>query len=320
MGELTERTLREIEKKFKKSNGYVGQWDGNNSIYCPQVNGLINICLMDLGFLEKARINSKRFLNSPSFDVKRGLFFREVGLGGDVVVSKFNTCKNATQVLSLAACRFTKEANKLMDNLQSSPLFFSDHDLFGREYDPDTNGVNSLLITQSNLWVALAYLSLGRRVEAKNIIKSLESERYSTNCRLFNSQDCRGDNYLERFFADDQALAILVYLELGEFDKAKDLAEATLKSSLYDLESGLFNSSFYGSDTDTTKSTYKNSLMAKALWRVGYRDEVRRIQEGLIRELYDANEGLFNQTTKDSTKVPDNSMLALVALGYDAKK
>ena len=54
--------------------------------------------------------------------------------------------------------------------------------------------------------------------------------------------------------------------------------------------------------------------MAFALAKLGFFNELKRVQEGLVRDLYDVNERLFNQTTNDRTKVPDNSALALVAL------
>jgi hypothetical protein len=55
--------------------------------------------------------------------------------------------------------------------------------------------------------------------------------------------------------------------------------------------------------------------MAQALGKLGYYEELVKVGEGLVRELYNYEERLFNQTTKDRTKVPDNSALASVALG-----
>jgi len=314
MQNLREQTLQEIERRFKTDSGYVGYWDGNTRFYCPQVNGLVNICLSELGL--PTREDSQRFLESPSFDRERSLFYREVDTEGKIIVPSFNTCKNAVYALNLASNGLAEKAEKILKNLKSLPLYFQDTGLYGREYNPDTEEVNSLIITQSNLWVALAYSSIGQKEEARKIINSLEERRYNQDNRLFNSQDCRDYNYHERFFADDQALAIITYSQLGENGKARKLIETVLESSLYDGQTGLFNSSFSGSDIDKTKSTYKNSFMAKALANLGYVDELAEFQEGLVRELYDFEERLFNQTTRDKTKVPDNSALALVALEY----
>jgi hypothetical protein len=314
MQNLREQTLREIEREFKTDIGYVGHWDGNTSLYCPQVNGLVNICLNELGL--STQVDSQRFLESPSFDREKGLFYREVDTDGKIVVPSFNTCKNAVYALNLASNGLTGDAENILRNLKKLPLYFQDKGLYGREYNPETEEVNSLIITQSNLWVALAYSSIGQNKEGREIVRSLETIRYSKDCGLFNSQDCRDTNYHERFFADDQALAIIAYSQLGENEKAKRLTEAVLESSLYEGQTGLFNSSFSGSDIDTTKSTYKNSFMAKALAKLGYVEELAELQKGLVRELYDFEKKLFNQTTRDKTKVPDNSALALVALEY----
>jgi hypothetical protein len=314
MQNLREQTLQEIEMRFKTDRGYVGHWDGNTSLYCPQVNGLVNICLNELGL--PTQENSQSFLESPSFDKEKGLFYREVDRDGKIVVPSFNACKNAVFALRLASNGLTEEAENILRNLKKLPLYFKDTRLYGREYNPKTEEVNPLLITQSNLWVALAYSSIEENEEAKRIVGSLERFRFSQDCGLFNSQDCKDDNYHERFFADDQALAILTYHQLGEKEKADDLTRAVLTSPLYDNKTGLFNSSFSDSEVDQAKSTYKNSLMAQALKKEGSSEELKRLQDGLVKELYDFDERLFNQTTKDKTKVPDNSALALVALEY----
>jgi hypothetical protein len=315
MQEITKQTLQEIETRFKTERGYV--LSKENSVYCPQVNGLTSICLAELGFSEEAQSGVRNFLRSPIFDVEAGLFHREVDLEGRIVVPAFNTCKNSVFALALVTNGFNAKAEELMDNLQRSPAYIQEKGLFGREYNPNAGEVNPLLITQSNLWAALAYSSLGKAEKAKQIMKNLESEKYSKDQRLFDSQDCRDRKSEDRFFADDQALAILTYLKIGEEQKARDLAKSVLESPFYDAQTGLFNSSFSGSSVDTTKSTYKNSLMAFALVRLGYSDELKRLQEGLVRDLYDLKEKLFRQSTNDETKIPDNSALALVALEYN---
>lgn len=322
MQEITKQTLQEIERRFKTEEGYVGHFNGDNTIYCPQVNGLVNICLKELNKSAEAQDNSQRFLDSFSFNREKGLFYREVDTTGRIVAPYFNTCKNAVFALSLASNGLINKAENILRNMKESPLYIKDRGLYAREYNPETGEVNPLIITQSNLWVALAYSAIGQNDEARSIMRSLENKRYSQDCGLFNSQDCRlfnsqdcgSQRSKERFFVDDQALAIQIYCKIGEMQKARDLTEAVLNSLLYDRQTCLFNSSFSNSDVDQTKSTYKNSLMAQALNGIGYTKELKKLQAGLVRELYDSEERLFNQKTNDRTKVPDNSALALVAL------
>lgn len=314
MREITKQTLEEIKKRFKTDIGYVGNWDGDNSMYCPQVNGLVNICFNRLGFNILSIENSQFFLESTTFDKKRGLFYSAVNLESKIIAPYFNAGKNAIFALGLALNGLIDQAEDILKKLRESPLYLKEEGLYAREINLDTGEVNPLLITQSNLWIALAYSSIGQNGEATKIMRSLEKVKYDQDCGLFNSQDARNRMSKKRFFADDQALGILVYNQIGEKQKARDLTEAVLNSSLYDRQSGLFNSSFSSDDIDTTKSTYKNSLMAQALGKLGHSEELAKVKKGLVRELYDSEERLFNQTTKDKTKVPDNSALALVTL------
>jgi hypothetical protein len=302
---MKNKVLLEIKRRFKTSNGYCGSWDSTD-ILCPQVNGLVNICLTELGFEKETEKNLRTFLQSPSFDKKTGLFYREVDLDGNVVVPNFNVCKNAVFALSLAPY-FSDEAKIILGNLKNSPAYLVKSKLYGREFN--TFQVNPLIITQSNLWMALAYSKLGLNKETEQIVHALEKNRFQQG--LFNSQDCRGTDYKTKFFLDDQALAILAYIELGQQEKAKQIIGTTI-NNFYDSKMGLFNSS----TDDNVKSTYKNSLMAQSLAKLDYKEELINLQKGLVRELYDSKERLFNQTTIDSTKVPDNSALALVTLNY----
>jgi hypothetical protein len=310
MKKIAKQTLQEIKLRFKTEKGYV--LTGENPIFCPQVNGLTNICLAMLGFSEEAKKNCLSFLRSPSFNAKIGLFHKEVNLEGKIIAPDFNSCKNAVFALALALNGFNKEAEEIMTNLGKSSVFIKEKGLFGKEFNPETGEVNSLVITQSNLWAALAFSSLGRIKEARQIMKSLEEARFDSDCKLFASIDC--SNGKSKIFVDDQALAILTHLKIGEEQKAKDLAKAVLNSPLRDTKSGLFNSSFSDNDVDTTKSTYKNSLMTFALKALGCSKELRRVQQGLVGDLHDSEEKLFNQSDKDETKIPDNSALAVAAL------
>jgi len=314
MSKITQSVLEQVET-FRKPNGYILSQE--NPIYCPQVNGLTNICLSEFGLFYVAKKNAQDFFNSPSFNPMRGLFHREVGSDGEIVEPSFNSCKNSVFSLGLASSMVMNEAREIMRRLEDSPAYIKDEGLFGREYNPESGELNPLLITQSNLWAALAYSSIGEDCKTSEIMHNLKGVRYDSKMGLFNSQDCRCGNYFSRFFADDQALAALTYSKIGESGKAQRLMKSVLESKFYDKDSGLFNSSLSNSDIDETKSTYKNSLMALALGKLTYEKKLGRVQDGLVRELYDPSENLFCQTTKDQTKVPDNSALALVALEYD---
>jgi len=312
MRSITKRTLQEIRGRFATANGYI--LNEETPIYCPQVNGLTNLCLNEFGLKDEAQKNCLDFSRGASRDYQTRLFRREVDLTGRVISPELNSGKNSILALAFSACGLNVNAKEIMDNLKLSPTYDKQNGLFTREYNPISGEVNPMLVTQSNLWASLAYSSLGKIREAKNVIRALESSRYDSDLGLFIGQDCRDKKNESRFFVDDQALASLAYSKIGENQKAEEIIKTVLGSQFYDAKSGLFNSSFSGSDVDNTKSTYKNSFMAFALGKLGHCTELCDVQGGLIRELYDYNDNLFCQTTKDKTKVPDNSALALVAL------
>ena len=314
MQEITKQTLDEIDKRFKKEPGYILSDD--NPIYCPRVNGLTNICLSELGLNNKAEQNTLNFFKGAAFDRDTGLYHSETDFRGNIVNPNLNSCINSIYSLSLCATGLKGDAKELMENLKESPVY-SKSNGFGREYDPDTMETNNHFITQSNLWAALAYNSISDINMVEETMDRIEDIKYDSKRGLFNSLDCKDDDYNFRYFMDDQAIAILAYIKTGERDKADKLAERVLGSGLYDRSTGLFNSSFSDGGIDTTKSTYKNSFMAFALGCLGKVKELKDIQKGLVRYLYDHEEKLFNQTTRDPIKVPDNSALALVVLEYE---
>jgi len=311
MQKLKEQTLKEIERRFRTNKGYT--LSEQNPIYCPQVNGLVNICLNELGLISRAHSNCQDQLNG-TFNKEWSLFHSEVDTEGRITNVNFNSGKNAISSLALATCGLKEEANYILDALKNTGMYDSKTGLFMRELNPMNGTINPLSVTQTNFWMVLALAKLERGNEAKHILKSLEGVKYDDKTGLFLGQDCRFLNSKSVYYVDDQAIAILTYTNLGEQKKARDLLNTILESPLYDRQTGLFNSSFSDSNVDSTKSTYKNSFMAQALAKLGYSEELAKLQKGLIRELYDFEEKLFNQTTKDKTKVPDNSALALVAL------
>jgi hypothetical protein len=314
MKNITKKTLDEIEKRFKVNGIYITSKE--DPYYCPQVNGLTNICLFELGFKAKAKDNTKSLLQSSAFDKREGLFYRETDLEGNPRVRAFNSCKNSIAALSLSVNGFTKEANAIINKLLKSKVYDSKKGLFRREYDSKTGEVNPLILTQSNLWAVLALISLGRTKEAKEIMNSIENASYDPKLGLFISQDCRFQESPKVYFVDDQALAAISYFNLKEKKKAEELIERTLETKLFDEKTSLFNRNFSSNSVDLIKSTYKNSLMAFALAKTGHKKDFQALQKSLIEYLFDEKTSLFNQTSKDRTHVPDNSILALLVLDY----
>ena len=56
--------------------------------------------------------------------------------------------------------------------------------------------------------------------------------------------------------------------------------------------------------------------MGIALGMMGYEKELDKLNNSMINMLYDKNESLFNFSDSDLTKVPDNSFLALLSIGF----
>ncbi len=220
-----------------------------------------------------------------------------------------------------------ENANETIDAMFNSPLFSERKKLFFREYN---NGkINSLIITQTNLWIAIVLLKLGRIKDAKELIGNLTNLNMDSVLKMFSSHDRErgalkyrddtvhiggGSRYI---FADDQALAIIAHSLLGENEKSGELMDNLLKSDLYDSSTGLFNRSMENGNVINVKSTYKNGLCGIALGMLGRAEQLRKLQTGMEKYLYDENSGLFNMSQTDNLKVPDNSMLALLAMEYD---
>lgn len=308
---MTVDILGSIEQRFKRDGKYIVSED--RDIFCPHVNGLVNICLSELGYQDLARENCRHFLESHHFF--QNLFYNEVDSNGRIQDNDVNSCRNAVMALGLISAGYFNEANNVTDALKQTSVFDSEKGLFKRQYNNLSGEINPSIITQTNLWIVFALTKLKREKEAKGLLGVLEAEKYDKSQGLFFSQDCRFQDSEKRFFCDDQALACLAYYELGEIDKSKELMRNMIRSQLYD--GNLFNSSFLEDSLDDTSSTYKNGLCGIALGKLGFVELLGRLQKGLVEKLYDFQEGLFIQSTRDNTKIPDNSALALMALKYD---
>lgn len=328
MEKITEQTLRVLREKYTIGGLY--KTTENDTSICPHINALVNIGLAELGFAEEAANNIALLLKSGLYDSKHKLFYREMSAEGEVTNSNFNACKNALMALAFYAVGMKENANKTLDAMFNSPLFDTGKELFFREYNG--NKINSLIITQTNLWSAITLLKLGRNAEVKRLVANLSNLNLDGDSGMFFSHDCESGALKYRddtvhiggegrhIFADDQALAIIAYSLLGEDEKSEKLMDSLLKSGLYDSSTGLFNRSMENGNVINVKSTYKNSLCGIALGMLGRAEQLRKLQTGMEKYLYDENSGLFNMSQTDNLKVPDNCMLALMAMEYDNLK
>lgn len=307
-----------VERIFKIGGLY--STTSEEKLFCLHVNGLINVCLAELGLIRVAKTNIRVLLSSPLYDPNKGLFYGEMKDKEKLKSVYFNACKNSIMALALFSAGYIDYAKRILNSLKASPLYDIESGLFKKEYNPFTNQVNPLFLTQTNLWVALALIQVGKKNEAENILNSLEKCKLNSERGLFFSQDCRFPDSKPAFYIDDQALAILAYLNLGKRDSAKKLIQSVFNSPLYDQETGLFNSSFSEDSVNRAKSTYKNSLMGFALGRLDLSKQLSRLQKKIIALLYDPDSELFKKSTNDETKIPDNSILAITAINFNNLK
>jgi len=330
MLEIIDKTVQQIETDLGSNGLY--KYSQSKDIFCIHINSIVNIGLVEFGYKERACKNFEKIIQSKLFSQEHNLFYREIDRDNIIVNNYFNTCKNVLAVLALIAIDNKFLAEKIINALYDSPLFNKKVELFAREFNWKNKTIKPLIITQSNLWLALALIKLQQTDRAQKIIRELEKLNFDLETNLFVSQDCErkveiniADNDYDiqttskenkKYFPDDQALAIIVYKLLNEEEKAKQLLGATINSKLYDSERGLFNRDFDQVETNKTKTSYKNGLMGIALGMMGYEKELNKLNNSMINMLYDKNELLFNFSDLDLTKIPDNSILALLSIGF----
>ncbi|KKQ86581.1 MAG: hypothetical protein UT11_C0067G0008 [Berkelbacteria bacterium GW2011_GWA2_38_9] len=308
-------TIKSLYQNFYQDGFF--KFEPDKPTFCIHINSLVNLGLSELGQTKKARDNMTNILKSPLYNSKLHLFYREINDKGQVTNNKINTCKNAVAALALYSVGIVNRANDVIDALFASPLFDKKSGLFFREYNSETNQVNHLIITQTNLWLVIVLVKLGQIDQAKRIMNSLEQIAFNRDYQLFNSEDCNYDEkkaHYNSLFSDDQALAIIAYKLLNRDDKAQKLARDLIESDLYDHQTGLFNRDITSGKVNDVKTSYKNALAGIALGLTEYQLELKMLQRSLTVNLYDMKSKLFNSSDKDQTKIPDNSMLALSAL------
>jgi hypothetical protein len=334
MLKITDKTFQQIETDLSFNGLY--KYSQTKDIFCIHINSIVNIGLVEFGYTEKAHKNFDEIIQSRLFSRENNLFYREIDNNNIIINDYFNTCKNALAILALTAVDNKFLAEKVVNALYNSPLFNKKIELFAREFNLKNKTIKPLIITQSNLWLALALIKLQQTNNAQKIIRDLEKLNFDSETNLFVSQDCErkveiniADNDYDvqttpkenkKYFPDDQALAIIVYKLLNEDEKAKQLLDSVIKSKLYDNETGLFNRDFDQAEINKTKTSYKNGLMGIALRMMGYEKELNKLNNNMINMLYDKSESLFNFSDTDSTKIPDNSVLALLSVGFNDLK
>jgi len=315
---INESTVQKIES-FNVNGAYTYVDKNNKEVYCPHVNGLVSILFAELGNSEKSSKILDSLISSQIYHEENGLFYRQATTDGNIVAPYFNVCKNSIMALAFYASGRKEEALKIMRTLKSSPAFDKNSGLFYREYKDETH--NPLIVTQTNLWAALAYAKLGYASYADEIMRSLELKKQDRfNRDLFRSPNCEDIDSVEEFHADDQALAAIVYKTLGHEHKARFILNRLIESPMYDPFTGLYSRSWLYEKVDETKSTYKNALIGLAFAKLGFSKELNRLRKSLVDVLYDKDAGLFSMSDTNPEKIPDNSALAVMALDYERLK
>ena len=305
------KTISRINECLSSETGLYS-YSKDKEIYCPMINGLTNLCLFGMDFKDIASKNNKILLQSDLFDKNSNLFHK--GLKEGVLDKTICTARNSIAALSLAHTGYDSEARRIMDALIESPLFRENH--FVREYNEQ--GVNEEFIAHSNLWAALALSKLDYNELALKILNNLDKKGFATvDCKNWVSFSSEEEKSKEKtYFSDDLALAAIAYSNMGKNDKAKGILNYLLNGELFDSSTNLFNRNNSNDSSNTMKSTYKNALCIIALRKLEFNKEAEKSANGLIKILYDYSDNQFFQSTKDKTKVPDNSALALAALEY----
>lgn len=319
MPDIVKNTLKKIEDNFKVGGLY--RYSINKNVFCIHINSIVNICLSELGYTAVASKNLDQVIRSKLFSEKDNLFFREINDKNEITIFTFNVCKNALAVLSLIADNKIELAKKIIDSLYKSPLFDKTTGLFYREMHSVSKEINSLILSQTNLWMVIALSKLHYTTNASQLMESIEKNLFDRSTGMSFSQDCEDAHTTAKiFFSDDQGLAAIAYDCIGQQNKAKSVLEKILNSDLYDKKSGMFNRDIsLDNVVNYTKNTYKNSLLCIALNRLGFRNECKKVQDGLMSLLFDKDLSLFHFSDVDTTKIPDNSTLALLALLEDHK-
>jgi len=311
MKEITRSVLKNI-KKLKVGEAFVVSH--KDLSYCPQVNSLVLLGLYELGYKQNT-FGNQDLGSSSLFDKRIGLFHKRTDCSGVILQEDFNVCKNSIAALWLAVSGRKNEAKQIMQTLFDSAAFDSEKSLFFREFNVSSGNINKMIITQTNLWAAIALNFLGDK-RGKKILSALEQEKLDKKEGLFGSQNCKIHSAPKTFFSDDQALAIIAYCLTKQEEKAKSLCENLLKSKLYSKKTCLFNTCYGLRSINYGKSTYKNGLCGIALGKAGFEKERKALSKAMSALLFDKRTGLFNGSNYTKTKYPDSNVLALMAIEY----
>lgn len=305
--------VESIDKKFKVSG--LLRTETNNPTLSLHVNSLVCIGLAELDM----ELSANKLAQNINKFRHRSSFFKSLDINKDSYSNVINTCKTALACLALIAVGRKIEAERTIKELFSSPLFDAKMGLFMREYEDKR--INPLIITQSNLWLALALFKCGKIKQAKKLLEHLDKISFDNIKNLYVSSDCESDSShgTKVYYSDDQALGIIVNLANGNTLKAELLLKGTMSNGLYDTESGLFFRNIDALGINKEKTSYKNGLWGIALGMLNENALLLKLQKGLTR-FQDKNDKLFYFSDLRKQKIPDNSMLALMALNYSNLK
>lgn len=316
MKRITRQTIRSMASHKVKGLYKTGP---TNPVFCPHVNALINIGLVELGLARQAQLNVWSLFKSGLHDWRYHLFYREINEKGELTNSSLNACKNALVALTLYATGEIERSNLVVDAIFNSPLLDKEKGLLIREFGPSGRYINRLLITQTNLWAVIALWKLQRQEQAKQLFCNLVELSFDATFGLFSSQDCSVEVCLKReFLSDDQALAVIAYCLMGQREEAETLMATMIANGFFNPCTGLFARSLSSQGSVSPASTtYKNGLCGIALGMLQQEEHLAMLQQGLRQHLYDQEAELFNLSVVDKAAMLDNSILALLALEFN---
>lgn len=315
---LLHQAINTLDKHFRHQGLY--RTTQVRDRFCVHVNALMAISFASLGMPERAKNIADTLLQSKLYNAETHLFHREIALDHTITDEHFNVCKNALVAIALAVTGKKKVAREVITALHTSPLYDHPSGLFHRQFSPSTGEVNRRIVAQTNLWMVMSSWLVGMHNEARELVRSLEIHMLDRESGLFFSQDGEAENPAPRsFYSDDQALAVIAYVLMNDRKRASQVMNRLLESELYDEQSGLFYRDITQGKVNRTITAYKNALCGIALGMTHRDAELARLQLSLVKKLYDLQANLFQFSDHKEEYIPDNSLLALVAISEPRK-
>lgn len=161
------------------------------------------------------------------------------------VVPRHHSCTIGMAGYVLARLGQAGKARGILQHAHNSNMYDSAAGLYVRSVWANGRMADEKIITHSNLWIALAWLELGERERAKQLISNLEERFFDTEKGLLSGINCVDGNV--HYFPDDNALYAIVLKKLGHPILARRVLQRLLHSCTY-----------------ARVSTYKNHIVQAA--------------------------------------------------------